>query len=485
MACSKSFGYQKWSNSVNAQATKCLGLFNLYDGTNRNHFMFDNGKLYKFDSSFDPADLNFASPVTFATDDADLYTAIRIGDYMVFTDRGETDMAKWKQGDANLSKVIASGTDYLFRFIVSFQRRLIGLYSDQTDGNIDIRWSTAWPATAITSLNYPAANQLYVPNDDPITGGATMGQDRCFIYSENSINQLVYYPDYELPFRLFTVVPDQGAVNHHSIVAVGNSHYLFNASYGFCRYDGGNVFPAGGKPISDDIETDIQGINTAFYDLIVGTYIPIDREVCWTVPWGGESAPNRLFFYNVDTGQWRFEDKSMRFVDTWTMFTSYTWNDLINDLGGSGATWGLSNNETWAYYTSNRQRLSYGNTDGHLYYQGGNSVDGSALDGHRVEPVLDFGKPRVNTLVKEVWFDMGITGDYSLDLYHRGGNTLGELLGQSWTSMGSLSLDSAARPVIHVMQNARLHQFKWGTDGAAEDFEVHSLTFKYDQREDV
>jgi hypothetical protein len=57
----RSHGYVQWSNSANAKATKCLGLFELNDGTNQNHIAFDNGRFYVYDSSIDPneAVLNF------------------------------------------------------------------------------------------------------------------------------------------------------------------------------------------------------------------------------------------------------------------------------------------------------------------------------------------------------------------------------------------------------------------------------------------
>jgi len=484
-AVSKAMGYQQWSNSATAQATKCLGLFELYDGSNRDHIIFDNGKVYVYDGALDPANIDAAAPITFANDNVDIYSIIKVGSYMAFADRGEHTPYKWKNGDANLTKLIQAGTEFKFRYLVQFQRRVIGLYSDQTDGSIDIRWSTSFPATAITSMEFEAANQLYIPNDDPITGGAAMGQDRMFIYSENSINQLVYQPDYELPFRIYTVVTDQGCASHQSIVTVGNSHYFFNAGYGFCEYKGGNEFPYGGRPISEDIEKDLQGMNTTYYDLIVGTFIPLNREIVWTVPMLGDVTPDRLVFFNVDTRQWRFEDKAMRYVDNWQANANFTWNNLITELGGTGAVWSDAGDSSWAFYTAARQRLMYANTDGQTYYQTGETLAGAALDGYRIEPILDFGSPETQTLLKEIWFDIDNVGAWSIDVWHRGGDTVGEVCAASWISMPSLSMDSPDRPIVHVMQNARLHQIKWGTNLGAELFQVHSITFKHDTRSTV
>lgn len=476
--CSKAYGYVIFSNSANASATKCLGLYELYDGTNRNHFYFDNGKVYLFDSGFDQDDVNIdGEALTFANDNIDLYSIVKVGAYMVFADRAEHTPYKWKHGDTYLTKAIASGTEFKFRYLMPFQRRLVGLYSDQTNGDIDIRWSTAWPDTAITSLNYPAANQLYIPNDDSIAGGATMGTDRCYIYCQNSINQLVYYPDFDAPFRLYTVVPGQGASNHHSIVSLGDRHFLFNKNYGFCEYRGGEAFPYGGRPISEAIEGDLQGIRYDSYDLIVGKFLPFTREIVWTMPLNSGTTPNTLVFYNIDTGHWRFEDKAMRFLDVWHMYSTFTWTNFATATGG---TWQGAGSNTWGYYLSMNQRLVYGNTDGQLYFESGESLNASNLDGYRIEPIMDFGNPKRKDLLLEIWADIGLSGDFNLNFFHRSGDTVGEILNASWDSLGSISCNSADVPAIrNFSKSARLHQIKWGTQNANEKFEISKITLKY------
>lgn len=553
-ACTKSFGYAKMTDSATDQATKCLGLFELYDGTNRDRIMFDDGRFYVHDS-YDPyeAILNFdagvtafvagetvtdgttsatavihkvtltsgawdgtgagtlhihtivgnfgnnntitsasgeatvngaLTTVTFANDNVDLYSMIRVGSYLVFADRGETTPYKWKNGDDNPSKLIdpsgGSGyTEFKFRILNYFQRRIVGLYSDQTNGDIDIRWTGSLPDLS-SDVEFPAANQLYAPNDDSIVGARKMGEDKLYVYCENSINQLVYHPDFASVFRIYTVVPNQGGVNHHSIVSLGNRHFLFNKNYGFCEYRGGNQFPYGGRPISEPIEEDVRGINTSVYSLIVGTFWPLTREIVWTVPTGGASTPNQLWFYGIDTGQWRFEEKTMRYVDDWLFAPSFTWNNLITALGGTGATWSPALGAAWSYYLSERQQLTYANTDGHVYFQTTDALDGSALDGYRIEPIMHFGNRRRYDYLSEIWFDIGNTGDYSIDVYHRSGNTTGELLAQTWTSIGSVSNNSPYAAVLNSSQNARLHQIKWGTDAADEKFQINGITFMYE-----
>ena len=479
--CSKSFGYSQWSNSANAEATKCLGLFELYDGTNRNHLLFDNGLVYRFDASLDQIEIAAAAPVTFANDNDDLHSIIQVGEYVVWADHGDTEPYKWKHGDANSSTLIASGTSYEFRYIESFQRRVIGAYSGETNGDIDLRWSTSWPGTAITSLNYPDANQLYIPNDDSITGIKRMGRDRCYVYSENSIHSLVYTPDYDAPFRLRNIIDGQGCGNHHSIVSLGDRHYFYNQNYGFCEFRGDYSFPYGGRPISEDIEADIQGMNTTYTNLIVGGYSPLRREVVWTAPFGGGSTPDTLLFYNIDTKKWRIEDKVMRYVDAWQMFSDFTWNDLIAELGGTGAVWADAGSSTWAFYTAERKRLVYSNTDGQLYYHTSEGINTGNLDGYRIEPIMGFGDPKRYDNLAEIWFDIGYSGDFEIDVSWRGGDTAGEVEAASWTSIGSISCNSIDRPVLNVSptQNQRLHQIKWGTNLKNEKFEVNGITFRY------
>lgn len=482
-ACSKSFGYAAWSSAANAQATKCLGLFELYDGTNRDRFMWDNGKVYVFDAALAPSDVT-AAGVTHGTNNADLVCAIKVGSYVVFTDAGKgTTPYKWKNADAAATKLIASGTEYKFKFIESFQRRVIGLFSDQTDGNIELRYSTSWPGTAITSLNFPATNQLYIPNDDPATGIRAMGKDRCFVYSENSIHSLDYYVDYNIPFRLRNVVDGQGAVNQQSIVNMGDRHYLYNKNYGFCEFRGFS-FPHNGRPISDDIELDLQSMNADYLNLITGVAYPLRREICWSVPLNGNSTPDTLLFYNIDTGQWRKHDKAMRFVDVWKAYTSFTWNDLIAALGGAGAVWSTAGSNTWAYYTAMRERLVYANTNGYVYQHTSEALAGAAnFDGHRIEPIMDFGDKKHYKFLAEIWFDIAYSGDFSIDVYYRGGDTLGEVITTSWSSIGSVSCNNNERPVLHcpsdVNTSNRLHQIKWGTDLANEPFQVNGITFVY------
>jgi hypothetical protein len=296
------------------------------------------------------------------------------------------------------------------------------------------------------------------------------------VYSEDSIHQLAYLPDYDSPFRLRNIVDGQGSANHHGILNLGDRHYLYNKNYGFCEFRGG-AFPHGGRPISEDIESDLQGINTAYLDLMVADFHALRREAVWTIPLGGLGTPDRLLFYNIDTGQWRIEDKPMRYVASWKTYTNMTWNDLIAALGGTGALWSAATDDVWAEHTSERERLVYANTDGHLYYHSSEALNGSDIDAYRVEPIMSFGDPKRKTTLGEIWFDIGLSGNYSIDASWRGGDTAGEVVAASWTALGSVSCNSIDRAALPVNQNERLHQIKWGTDKKDEKFEVNGITF--------
>jgi len=478
-ACMKSNGYVKFSNTATSDEAECLGLFELYDGTNRDHLHANNGHLFYYDGSNDPVAIHtsdstsFASDIALASDAIDLYSILKVGSYAVVADRAENEPQVWKHGDT-LYAPLQGTSAYKFRYLAYFGRRIVGAYSTETNGNIDIRWSSPLPTPAATE--FAAANQLWVPNDDPITGMKLMGTDSCFVYCEDSINQLVYYADYTSPFRIFTVVQGQGCTGHHSIIPYGNSHFLFNKNLGFCYYNGGGDL----TPISSDIEPDIQDIDIDYYSMIQGCAIPMTKEIVWVVPMAGAETPSHLFFFNTDTKQWTIEDKPMRYVDTWNLYSSFTWNNLITALGGTGAKWEAAGTTSWGHYLSSRTRLVYSNTDGHVYYHSSDELDGSDFEGYRIEPIMDFGDRERIDILEEIWFDLIESGNFNIDVYWRGGNTSGEIQAASWERLGTVSHYSPEFPCLRgFAKTGKLHQIKWGTDLANERFAVNGITLKF------
>jgi len=105
--------------------------------------------------------------------------------------------------------------------------------------------------------------------------------------------------------------------------------------------------------------------------------------------------------------------------------------------------------------------------------------DGSDLDGYRVEPVMDFGRPNDKDLLLEIWFSIVKTGSYALYVSYRGGDTLAEVNDASWEALGEVSFNSPSDAVTRLAKVNRFHQIKYGTDGADEPFIVNNIEFKY------
>ena len=353
-------------------------------------------------------------------------------------------------------------------------------YTGETDGDITIRWSDSWPSTAIENIGFPDTNQYYVPNDDPISGLRAMGRDRCFIYCENSIQLLTATSIYSTPFIIKNVQEEVGTTVNSSIISLGDRHFMFNKHFGFCEFRGGQ-FPHNGKPVSWDIDSDLQNITPSAMDRIVGAFLPLTNELCWIGAFGGAVENDRIYFYSLDTGKWRKEDKVATYIDNWLLPDSQIWTDWVLSFPSySTGIWSEADANTWDENFEDKRRLAYGASDGKLRYSFGESMPSTDnLDGYRIEPILDFGDSTRDDLLEEIWFEMGIIGSYSIDVSHRSGNTVGELTAQGWTALDSVSCNSPSDAVVRCGKNAKLHQIKWGTNLDAEKFEVNGITFKY------
>lgn len=470
---SKAFGRQAWSNSANASATKCLGLneFLSVDGTTRDRIFFDNGAVYRYDASRDPVVLTTGADTTFANDDVDLYSIINFGGYMIFSDRGEHTPYKWKNGDATLSKLLLSGTEYKPRYLMHLNNRILGAYTAQTNGDLDIRWSDALPVWA--TLDFPAANQIYKPEGDfPITGLGKLGHTTGFVFSEEDITRLDVQPESTPIISAVRLVKGWGSVNHHSIVEDGKFLYFYDLTRGFCRYDG----VRGVTVISDDIENITNTIIASSAPYIMGLLIPGASEIAWTTPINGSVNPNAILFYNFKTNTWRMEVKDARYLDFWKIFTGYTWNDLILETNDVWPDEG-----TWSYYTSEAKRLVHGNTDGHVYMNTSEQDAGANWAAYRIEPILIImGEPEVSKRMFEIWIDSDHAKDIELDFYWRGGDTAREVEKQNWLSVGSINLNDPDDPVLYMDQTARLHQIKWGTDAKDEFYSIPGIKIGYE-----
>jgi hypothetical protein len=483
-ACAKSEGVTEWSNSATADALTCLGIFELYDPDgNRVFWIFcgDNsskGRIFRYDSSRDPVRISdvvgHAGAVEWAFNTLDLYSIIRVGKHMVFADRGEHTPYCADYDDTTVSKLVSGGTEYKFRYLENWQNRIIGAYETTTgdyNDRLQVRWSSLRPVPA-SSCTFTATDVLYNPNDDAIIGIKKMGRNACYVYGENSIVRMDYYPSYSIIFGLVPIVDNFGAVSHHSIVDAGNMHYFFNRDLGFCEFNGQNI-----TPINYDIENLASSIRSSYYGHIVGTFVAFKNEIAWTVPLEGSSTPNAILYYNRYNKIWRREDKTAHYIHPAIVGTNLTWTMLINDLGYT--TWQSLGNLRWMDLISETPELMFANTDGKLYYSGGESNSGSAWDGYRIEPVMDFGRPNDKDLLEEIWFDLIETGNYNIYCYYRGGNTVGECTSATWEALPEVSCNSPASAVTRLAKTNRFHQIKWGTDAATEPFVVTGIEFKY------
>ena len=478
--CSKSEGRSEWSNDAVGTPSNCLGIFELYDGSNRVVWMMYDGDVYRYDSSRDPQEVADAGATAFASDASDLYSIIRYGNYMVFADRAEHTPYCSDYNDANLVKLISGGTEFKFRYLESFARRIIGAYSDQTDGDIEIRWSNANP-TPNTDCEFAAANQLYVPNDDPITGIRKMGQNACFVYCEDSINRLDYYPSYSAPFGFTTIVDGQGCTNHHSIVNENSVHYFYNKNFGFCAYNGGGQI----VPISRDIENWVRDIKLSSTGHIFGAAYPYRQSVVWAVPLEAASTPNALLFYDYVENRWSRRDFEARCLAPIVRSTNVTWTNLTTELGYT--TWESLGGLRWADLINETPAIALSSTDGELYTLATEQDDTGDYDGYRVEPGIAFaGSNRRSTLL-EVWFSVVDGGDFNLYVYHRSGDTEAELRAAPWTAAEEVSLNEPKDAVCrlnNIVKSARYHQIKYGTDQKDEMFSINQIEYRF-EAEDV
>ena len=479
----KSFGKTKWSNSVTSDALNCLGLFELYDAGNRTFWMMtgDNaskGRVFRFNSSRDPVRISdvvgHAGAIEFAFHNVDLYSCIQYGSNIIISDNGEHTPYYADYNDTSLKKLLNSGTEFKGRYLELFQRRIILAYTDQTNGDIEIRWSEALPTPG--SMAIAAGNQLFKPDDNSITGIKRFGQNACFLYGEDSIDSIDYYPNYLTPFAIRNMVANNGATGHHSIVSTGDAHYFLNKNYGFVDYRGGTQFPASGRPISYDIEDIVSTINPNYYSVVVGSFIQNKNTLVWSVPLYGVSSPSHLLYYYIPEGKWFIEDVPIKFISKWTSTDSLIWNDLA----GRGFTyWSDFGTSAFADYLTTQQNFMVSGKDGYVYSKSGESNDGIDFEGYRVEPVMNFSGDGGFCLLNEIWFNFVEHGSFDLYCEYRGGDTLQECLGNAWASLNSISVNDPQNAVIYTNQNNRWHQIKWGTRLKNERFGVSGIEFKY------
>lgn len=483
-ASTKSYGYQKWSSSATAQHTRCSGLFELKGSSTTDRIFFDNGKMYVYDAARAPQVIELdGGAITMADEDLKPYSMMQVGNYIVWTDWGEHTPYAWDNGDLTFDKLISGGTEYKFRYLEYFQNYIMGAYSDQTNGDIEIRWSGVLP-TPLSSCEFAAGSQLYKPGNDSITGIKKFSSNSCFLYGSDTISVIDYYPNYMTPFAIRTQVPGQGSTNHHSIVDTGGRHFLFNKNHGFCEYRGGVEFPYGGRPISYDIEDKVSSIDPTYYALIYGVFFPKTNEVAWAVPLNGSTQNNHILYYNIITGSWRIENKPAWCLDNWTVFSNLIWDGVSLDLADISITlWSDFGYSSMSNLISQDTSFVFANNDGNLYYIG--SEENYIIlnfDGYRIEPIVNLSGNGDKSFLQEIWFDITEYGPFEIDVSIRGANTVTECENSAWTKVGGIRCTDQTNTVVYpnVEDSYKYHQVKWGTPYSNQRFGVNGIELRYE-----
>ena len=73
----------EWSNNAVGTPAACLGIFELFDGSNRVIWMAYDGDMYRYNSSRNPVEVADGSSTEFAKDATDFYSFLRYGDLWV------------------------------------------------------------------------------------------------------------------------------------------------------------------------------------------------------------------------------------------------------------------------------------------------------------------------------------------------------------------------------------------------------------------
>lgn len=478
----KAFGNREWTGLISGYHK---GLFELDPGTEKDFLVWTvtgtGLKVYYINETLTGTDIS-PSGADFATGHDDLICAIRVGEYVVFTDRGTTTPYKWKHGDAACTKLIdpsgTSGyTEYTFRYLIYFMERIIGLHTNETNGNISIRWTNPLPDLS-GDVEFPTANQLFIPNDDPIIGVSQIGYDRIFVHCRNSIHQLIHYTDYDAPFRIHTVNTKFGGF-HHSIVSTGEANYFYVKELGFVRFDG-----TGLTVISGDIENYLYNeIDPELAQRMSGAYLSYSNVVVWSFITSTASMPKRLLTYNITTQQWDDDslDNFIYTIASWQCPNYYTWDNLSTAAAPTGL-WNILQSSgiiPWTYYVDSNERLMMGALNYVLYQTGDDRYNGT-LWAYRYEPIMDFGEAWKRDLLKEIWFSVSYTGAWNIAVYHRSGNTVGEVLAATWTSLGTVSCNSVYDPVAYCNKSARFHQIYYRNITDDQRVQIEKITFRYE-----
>ncbi len=462
--CRKADGYQQYTTAANATATRCLGLYELTGEINgtTDHIMVDAGKVYVLDGGLEQDDITGAG-VTLASDQGDIYSFITYGNDLVLADHGEHVPYHWENGDAAIA---ACNTTYKARLLEYYKNRILAAYTDQSSGQRDLRWADA-NVVITTNPLFPEGNQLFSGGRGTISGLKRWSRF-CPLYHQHSVMGVDFYEGAETTacFGITDVVSDAGPISPYSVVDALGAHYFFTRDMGFCRFAGGTQL----EPISEEIRNLIDTVHRTYANQVVGTFDRVNKRIIWTVPLYGSTTMSHLLIYYPLTQTWEILDYVAYYVDYWQIYTSAKWSDFDGIVANYGDRY-LSE------YTSANSKVVFANTNGHIYNLGGNDKAGSALDGYRVEPVLDNGDATRMDTILEIIFHCSLGGDFNLNLQYKVGDTPEECWNASWSTAITQNMAPSGQSyiVFKPLFSGRCWTMRYGTDGANEKFGIDKI----------
>jgi hypothetical protein len=363
-------------------------------------------------------------------------------------------------------KLIKSGaTDYSFFYMEEFTNRLFGAYTTAGQGgSYDIRYSNLNPTYPIvgstaSTVEFADDNQIFNVDLKTVTGLKKIRNDRLAVYSDDLISEITYNANFYSPYSIKRNIGGFGTLCNDSIVEVAGTHFFYDPNNGFCVYDGivAKIISNGIRDIFESVKPLTIGSSTWLIYSVKGVHLPITNEVAWSVSYDGLEN-DAILYYNYITGNWRTEPYEADSIASGYKSSSDKYKVLL---------------------------LSYaGAEQGSVYYNGYNaSNNGAAYDAYRIEPVLNFGGMR-KSLILGIWFNHArYLSSGTINVYYRGGNTLGQTTSASWTLMGIMHAANAdyniVRPLSGVNVNNRYHQIKWGSSGTSDLFSVREIKFDY------
>ena len=254
--------------------------------------VLDNGISITFGATTGHTDTEYwelVLPTIVTSNDNSLFSFSLLDETLVMTN-GVNPPIKWDGGGncevadipANLSaaKFVTMWNNYMFyaNCKISAAWKYSRFY-----------WSNLKDPTTWTSTDWIDVS----PGDGTrITGIAPLG-DRLVVFKENTIHNVFFTGDSDIPFIVNQSQSDVGAIGGYSIERIDNG-LLFWSGDGIYYYDGNNS-----TKISDKINTTLGTLARNRFEYITSGQIASKDIVWWAVAISGGSSNNRIITYNT------------------------------------------------------------------------------------------------------------------------------------------------------------------------------------------